>query len=435
MKELIKKIILNFDEFRKREFIDRVIDIPMDTRKIITIIGPRRSGKSTVMFQLMRDLMKKYKVKQHQIVYLNFEDERLEMDVTKFDWIIQAYTELYPQEDLRNVYFFFDEIQNIPGWEKFVRRLYDSISKNIFLTGSNAKFLSVEISTSLRGRCLNYEVLPLSFYEFLLFKGLKVDTDRDMYKLQKHALIKNYFMEYLMYGGFPEIVDFPEKLKIKILQEYFNVMIFRDIAERYKIKDLSLLKFFIKRIFESISKPLSINKIYNELKSRGYKISKNDLYDYVDMVYTGYLTKYIFNQNQSVNKREMSKKYYAIDMGLVSAVSADLNIKNKLLENLMMLEIYRHLETTEKIMYYHSPTKECDFVVDQKIPVQVCVEFMNEETQKREINGLMEAMKYFKSKTGYIITVDKDDHTLKTLSDKIKVLSAYEFILNVNKYL
>lgn len=433
MKDLLKSLILQLDEHRKRDFIDREIEIPLYTKKIITIIGPRRSGKSTVMFQLMRQLLNKDKVRPQQIVYINFEDERLEMDVTKLDWIIQAYVELYPSMNLDEVYFFFDEIQNVPGWEKFIRRMYDSISRHIFLTGSNAKFLSVEIATALRGRCLTYEVLSLNFKEYLKFKKIRVHPEQDFYKLQKHALIKQQFVEYLTYGGFPEIIFFPDKLKIKTLQEYFNVMILRDVAERYKINNLALLKFFIKRMFETITKPLSVSKIHNDLKSQGYKISRNDLYEYADNVYSAYLTKFIFNQNHSIQKREVSKKYYAIDNGLMTALSSDLNIKNKLLENIVFMELYRQMEGQNDIQYYHS-RKECDFLINHKIPVQVCYDFTEADTIKRELEGLQEAMKHFKSKKGFVLTLEQEmvNHSIP---DKFKVIPAYEFILNMNKYL
>ncbi len=433
MKDLLKSLILQLDEHRKRDFIEREIEIPLHTKKIITIIGPRRSGKSTVMFQLMRQLLNKDKVRPQQIVYINFEDERLEMDVTKLDWIIQAYVELYPSMNLDEVYFFFDEIQNVPGWEKFIRRMYDSISRHIFLTGSNAKFLSVEIATALRGRCLTYEVLSLNFKEYLKFKKIRVHPEQDFYKLQKHALIKQQFVEYLTYGGFPEIIFFPDKLKIKTLQEYFNVMILRDVAERYKINNLALLKFFIKRMFETITKPLSVSKIHNDLKSQGYKISRNDLYEYADNVYSAYLTKFIFNQNYSIQKREVSKKYYAIDNGLMTALSSDLNIKNKLLENIVFMELYRQMEEQNDIQYYHS-RKECDFVINHKIPVQVCYDFTEADTIKRELEGLQEAMKHFKSKKGFVLTLEQEmvNHSIP---DKFKVIPAYEFILNMNKYL
>ncbi|RLC46005.1 MAG: ATPase, partial [Candidatus Cloacimonadota bacterium] len=181
------------------KFIPRELTVPFDTNKIITIIGPRRAGKSYFLFQLI-DKIHSSGITKENFIYINFEDERLTFQ-NNLDTIFEAYQELYPQIALTNCYLFFDEIQKLPDWEKFIRRTYDSISKNIFLTGSNAKLLSKEIATSLRGRSLTFHILPLSFKEYLKFKGL---NGEDIYSIKNRSILENELDKFLLWGSFPE---------------------------------------------------------------------------------------------------------------------------------------------------------------------------------------------------------------------------------------
>jgi hypothetical protein len=223
----------------------RDYQIPIASGKIITLIGARRSGKSFLLYQLLQQII--VQTPKQQIIFLNFEDERLEIQSSELDLVIQAYLELYPQfQDLSQCYFFFDEIQNISGWEKFVRRIYDTISKNIFITGSNAKMLSSEIATALRDRSLSYTIYPLSFKESLQFQSI----NPDLQTTKGRALLYHALEKYLHEGGFPELVLLPnQELQRKTLQEYYQVMLFRYLVERYQITNLIALKFFLKRLY------------------------------------------------------------------------------------------------------------------------------------------------------------------------------------------
>ena len=169
MKEVLKAIIREFHLDELPSLVTRDIELPLSSGKIITVIGPRRAGKTFVLYQHILKLLQQG-IPKEKILYFNFEDERIDFTPQTLDLILQAYRELYPDIELREVYFFFDEIQNAPKWERFVRRVYDRYSKNVFLTGSNSKLLSQEIASSLRGRTLKYKVYPLSFKEFLRFK-------------------------------------------------------------------------------------------------------------------------------------------------------------------------------------------------------------------------------------------------------------------------
>ena len=197
-KELIKSIIVNNQNIENKIIFHRSFAIPLKSNKIITIIGPRRSGKTYMMYQLMQELLKKGTSWQ-KLVYLNFEDERLDLESDELDFIIQAFLELYPKSKLNTCYFFLDEIQNCTGWEKFVRRIKDQYDIAIYLSGSNAKLLSKEIATSLRGRTISIEILPFSFQETILAKGI----NNNIYNTQNKALLINCFREYLQLGGYP----------------------------------------------------------------------------------------------------------------------------------------------------------------------------------------------------------------------------------------
>jgi len=196
------------------------------------------------------------------ILYINFEDERLELKTEELDLLLQANQELYPEMLLEGCSFFFDEIQNIAGWEKFVLRIYDRGTKNIFLTGLNARFLSSDIATSLRGRTISYELFPLSFSEYLTFK----DVTPDLNSTHSLALINHHLENYLKHGGFPEVIGYNDALRNRVLQEYFNVMIYRDLAERYEVKNLPALKFFLKRIVSSATKQISVKQYLQRIE-------------------------------------------------------------------------------------------------------------------------------------------------------------------------
>ena len=363
-----------------------------------------------------------------KILFLNFEDERLELGVNELDLILQSFSELYPEQNLSECYFFFDEIQNITNWEKFVRRVYDTISKNIFITGSNSKLLSSEIATSLRGRTLSYEVYPLSFSEYLSFKDIEVD----LYSSKSLAYIKNAQDKFLTDGAFPETLFLEEQYRNQTLQlqEYFNVLLYKDLAERYNITNTVALKFFLKRIIASSTKQISINKIYNELKSSGIKIGKNTLYDFLDYVQNIYLALTLHKYDKSLANKELGeKKIYSIDIGLNNATEFKFSDNvGKSLENAVFLELKRNYD---EIFYYRDSNSECDFIVNEKNTItraiQVTYDMNDEDTKKREIKGIINACKNFNLADGVIVTYENEE--VITLDEiKIELIPFYKWI-------
>ncbi len=408
-KEQLKIIIRDFHLKDSFDVRPRHLQPPFDTKKIITLIGVRRCGKTSILYEMINRLSRD--IEKTKILFLNFEDERLDLNIDELDLILQSFSELYPDQDLNECYFFFDEIQNITGWEKFVRRVYDTISKNIFITGSNSKLLSSEIATSLRGRTLSYEVYPLSFSEYLSFKEIEVD----LYSSKSLAHIQNAQSVFLKDGGFPEILFLDEAYKNQTLQEYFNVLLYKDLAERYHITNTVALKFFLKRIIASASKQISINKIYNELKSSGIKIGKNTLYDFLDYVQNIYLALTLQRYDKSlVNKELGEKKVYSIDIGLNNAIEFKFSDDvGKSLENAVFLELKRN---NKKLFYYRDLQGECDFIVYEKNTIteaiQVTYDMSDEDTKSRELKGIVNACKYFNLSRGVIVTYDSEDEII-----------------------
>lgn len=407
-KDILKTIIRDFHLRPLPELVERDIVIPSGSGKIISLIGVRRSGKTSLLLYHVGQLIKSG-LEKTKIIYINFEDERLDIKVDELDLILQAYRELYPDNDLNSCVFIFDEIQNIYSWERFVRRLYDSVGKNIFITGSNSRFLSREIATSLRGRTLPIEIFPLSFQEYLRFQ--KANTD--LASSQSVANIQNHFLRYLAAGGFPELVHMDETIRDTVLQEYFNVMLYRDMVERYNISNIALLKYFLRRLFTSATKSISVNAIYNDLKSSGFKIGKNQLYEYLDICRDIYL---VFPLNKYSHKdvvRELGeRKIYAIDTGLLNAVTFRFTDDfGKALEQLVFLELKRR----GKEIYFYKNRSECDFIIKEKeivtAAIQVTWSMDDTKTRKRELRGIVDACKNFHLKNGTIITSDSKEDT------------------------
>jgi uncharacterized protein len=425
-KDILKGIIRDFHVEPLPELFDRDIEASLSSGKIISLVGVRRSGKTSFLFNLIGKL-KSSGVDLKRVLYLNFEDERLDLKTGELDLILQAYRELYPDLNIKECWIFFDEIQNIENWDKFVRRVYDSTTRNIFITGSTARFLSSDIATSLRGRTLSYEIFPLSFREYLQFNNIGIDV----HSSRSAAKINNRLQSYLDNGGFPEVVNYDDKLREKTLQEYFNVMIYRDLVERYEIRNAAVLKFFIKRVLASSTKQLSVNTIYNELKSSGIKIGKNQLYEYLDACQSVYLAFVLKKHAHKFVSRELGeRKVYCIDNGLLNAVNFRFSDdKGKAVEQAVFLELRR----MGKEIYFFRERYECDFIIREGSKVseaiQVSHSLADEKTKRREIRGLVDACKEFGLKKGTIITNDSlEDFEVEKI--KIRSVPLYRWLLS-----
>ncbi|MCX7121521.1 MAG: ATP-binding protein [Gammaproteobacteria bacterium] len=387
--------------------IHRDAVFPVADNKIKVAIGMRRAGKTSFLLQTIQSLLTK-NISITQILYINFEDDRL-MPLTreKCAKLIEAFYALYPENHDRHCYFFLDEIQMAPDWAVIIRRFHDSKNATIYLSGSSAKLLSKEIHTSLRGRSLSTEIWPMSFKEYLLAK--KTNFQTNLFSQKKQDQLKKYFEAYLIGGGFPEVVDFDSDVRIKTLQEYIDVVIYRDIIERHGVKSTALLKYLILFVIQNSGASFSINKFYNDVKSQGYQISKDVLYDYMHYIEDAYLAFSVALYDRSLRKVQTNpKKIYAIDPGLINAVILNKQYDfGRLFETVVYLDLRRQ---GCKVSYYITRERfEVDFLAQtvdgrQKL-IQVCWDVSDEETLARETRALKAAEKELKIE-GEIITLN-----------------------------
>ena len=408
---------------------DRKMQLPLDGGRIVTVTGIRRCGKSSLLGLTINRLLEAG-VPKERILYVGFDDERfLSMTPENFDELLQAYREMYPTTSLQDVYMFFDEIQLVSGWELFVLRVYKNYCKHIFITGSTAKMLSEEMASALRGWPDEYREYPLSFDEYLSFKGIEADK----YSEEGKAMMASAFRDYCEEGGFPEVVRAQTKSeKVKILQSYFSTMLFRDMIEHYHIgASVSVVRYFLKRVMNNLTKPTSVNNIYNDLKSQGLKVSKDSLYLWLDYACNIFLFRKVQRYTKSLVKQSSSPaKYYMADIALRNAVllpeSEDVG---KALENIVYLNLERSLGEEDQISYFYEQ-KECDFVVQRGDRVtdliQVCWA-LNEENLEREVSGLLAASAFTGCKQCKIFTFNQLQ-TIERDGVKIEIIPICRYV-------
>jgi len=424
MKDIFKRLITDFIETPIKGILSRDYNIPLNSKKIVSLIGVRRGGKSSILFDMINTL--RDTISKENIIYLNFEDDRLyPLQLSHLDMILEAYYELYPTRRDEKVYLFLDEIQAVPDWEVYIRRIYDTLDLQIFITGSSAKLLSTEIATSLRGRTISYEIFPFSFKEYLQFKEIEVN----LHSSKSLSFIQNALNNYLKDGGFAETINEDKSISRKILSDYLELIVYKDIVDRYNITNRSLLKILNKYCFTNISTLVSFNKLYNEFKSQGYKLSKDTIYNYMSHLEDAYTLFTVPIYRNSIKEENRNpKKIYAVDNGFKKiydyAIDKDIS---KLYENIVFLQLRRQT----KDVYYFKEKQEVDFYAkleDKEILINVSYIIDDKKTRDREMNGLIEAMKYFKLNCSYLVT-QSEDTVVQIEEKKIYIIPLYKWLL------
>ena len=427
LRDTFQSIIDLHQEELPLDLRDRNTHIPLDGNRIVTITGIRRCGKSSLLGLAINRLLERG-VPRERILYVGFDDERfLSMAPENFDELLQAYREMYPETPLKDVYMFFDEIQLIEGWELFVLRVYKNYCKHIFVTGSTAKMLSGEMASALRGWPDEYREYPLSFDEYLSFKGIKANRFSEAGKAKLAVAFRGYCEE----GGFPEVVLQQSKTeKVKILQSYFSTMLFRDLMEHYRISaSPSVVRYFLKRVMNNLTKPTSINNIYNDLKSQGLRVSKDSLYLWLDYACNIFMFRKVEKYDRlMVKQRSAPAKYYVADIALRNAVLLpESEDAGKALENIVYLNLERSLGGEDHIFYFCG-SKECDFVVQrgERIAelIQVCWT-LDDDNTRRELGGLLAAASATGCRQCSIVTFSQRK-TMECDGIKVDVLPIWE---------
>ncbi|MEM2637252.1 MAG: ATP-binding protein [Candidatus Korarchaeota archaeon] len=402
------KIIKDFQEFKLPQLVERDLRIELDIpiKRTISIIGPRRAGKTFFMYQIISKL-EQNNVDRNRILYVNFE--RVELIGCKPEdlrHMLDIFYEIYPESKKQKVYLFLDEVQNVPGWEIFVRSVMDSENIQVFVSGSSSKLLSMELATSLRGRTISYYIYPFNFREFLRAVGFEVD--KYLSSSQK-AMLLNLLQKYLK-GSYPEAVLF-EKEREKIVKEIFNVMVYRDIIERFKVKNIRVLHLLAKGLVSSTY--FSIRKFYNYLKSMGIEVSKNTIYNYMEYFSDSLVLYPLRKYSPSYRAVEQTiPKIYMVDNGLLLINGVE--DTGRLMENLVFAELLkRGLTPNENFFYLRLNNKEVDFIIKngEKIEqlIQVCYSVEDFVTREREINALVKASRELNCDNLAVITWDYEN--------------------------
>lgn len=407
----------------------RDVSLPERVGKVDAVVGMRRVGKSWLLASRMRELLDAG-IPRGRILHVEFEDDRLaEVRTEDLHRIEEAFYSLHPDSHGKECWYFFDEIQNAPGWERFVRRLLANRNLHLAITGSSAKLLSTEIATSLRGRALTTEVLPFSFREVLRHHDIEVPA-RWPAPQGTRARLRHEFDRHLLVGGFPEVQDDDEHRQ-RILQSYLDATILRDIVERHALTNAPLLRAIVRRLLRSAASKTSVNALAKDLKSLGMVFGRASVYELLEHIQDAYLVFLLPIHAQSERRRQVNpRKVYAIDHGLVRAcVGRRSEDFGHHLENLVYLELRRRGE----VGGYHitASGREVDFVVgpaDEPHLVQVCANLGDASTRERELGALREAMDEFDGARGTVVTLDEAS-TVKHGNRTIEIVPAWQWLL------
>jgi len=425
--EKIKTLIAEWLETKSLpDMVEReanVVDIDQ-LSSILAIVGPRRSGKTWFMYQLIKRLLDKG-LEKKEILFIDFEDYRLiGIQPEEIDAILSAFYQLtnrYPD------YLFFDEIQNLPNWSRVLRTLHNQNRYKIVVSGSNSKLLSREIATELRGRYEDLLMLPFSFSELLKYKNISYDKST-FYTPRKGALLQ-VFDDYLREGGFPEVIKKESHAeKNSLLQSYYQTLFYKDLLERYRIRSKNLLEFMMQYCLDIMGDLFSISRFADGMSAADMPASKKTISNYLHHLQEAFFLIANEKFDFSPRKRLMNpKKIYLLDSGF-SALSVNFSEnKGKFLENVVAVQLFRNREE----MYYHRKERECDFLIKRgnKIDkaIQVCWE-INEGNRKRELSGLAEAMRVLKIEKGLILTYNQEG--IEELEGhKIPIMPTYQWLL------
>lgn len=415
-KEIFRAIISENQEFiGSIPLVERPLHLEESGNYVF--VGVRQAGKSYLLYQRVKELLG-CGINLHDIVYVNFDDERLlGMTTDDFDLILQAYYSMHGGQPI----FFFDEIQNVDGWANFARRLANQ-KHRVYVTGSNAKMLSRDIETVLGGRYLSVYVFTYSFEEYLKAIGISVSGGsqygRKANELQRH------FRTYFEWGGFPELVNFREKRVW--LNSLYNRIFFNDLVVRHKVKNEDSLRMCIRRLAESVMQPCSLNRLSNLVKSTGMPCSPSTVMEYVRYLQESCLLISLDNYASKFVDKETVKKHYFIDNGLLHLFIN--NPDTALLENLCAINLYKRYR---KGVYYFNRNIEVDFYVpDEKLAIQASFRMSEEATLEREIKALVALHGLYETQRNLIITYE-DEGIMERDGIKIEIIPVWKWLLDM----
>lgn len=429
MEQLLNSIKAPFPDLTPRYLYGR-ITLP---GKATAVIGIRRAGKTYFLHQIRRQKFQENQATREQLPYLNLEDERLAgLHVHHLSGLIEAYYRRFPAfRGKQTVTWCFDEIQVVPGWEQFIRRLMDTEKVEIFVSGSSAALLSREIATAMRGRSWEVPIFPFSFREFLRHKGQEIPEQPGELTAAERSHLENTLLEYLTCGGFPEAQGLDITSRFRLLSDYVDVAILRDVVERHQVRNVSSLRWLVRHLLGNPGALFSIEKFYAALKSQGLMVSRDTLHNLLGYLEDCFLIRITWIEAASERQRMVNpRKIYPIDPGLIPIFdrTGRANLGHAL-ETVIRIELERR-----GLMVTYIRTRggyEVDFLArspgGEQALIQVCADLGDPQTVEREVRALQEASQNFPGAQQLLITLTPEVGI--EVPPSIKVYSATAWLL------
>lgn len=434
-REVVRQRIVDALAARPPALTRRDVRLPAVPGKAVAVIGMRRAGKTTFLWQVLADRISRG-TDREGLLYFSFEDERLAgMTAGDLNLVVEEYYRLNPEwRDRRRATFFLDEIQSVPGWESFARRLLDSEQIDLFLSGSSARLLSREVATSMRGRAMEALVYPFSFREYLRHRRREPNKTPDhLTKAQRSSLEKD-LLDYLAAGGFPEAQGLNQRDRNELLRGYVDVALLRDVVERHAVSHPVALRWMVRQLLGNAAGSFSVNKFHGDLKSQGIPIAKDTLHSYLGYLEDAFLVRMVSMATDSERRRMVNpRKVYPIDPGLIPLFdrSGKPN-RGHALETCIMLELDRR---GAEVGYVHTAGGyEVDFLArypaGKEELIQVCASLDDPATRERETRALLEAARQHPRASLHLISLDMP--AAFDIPRNVTVHAAWEWLLQGN---
>ena len=412
MRDLIRQKIIDSLSAQVPEFTRRDVYLPrVSGMKAYAVIGMRRSGKTTFLWQVLDGELKRGTPRE-ALVYFNFEDERLSgLTQSELGLVAEEYYNLYPESHGRRVVFFLDEIQNIGGWEAFARRLLDTQKVGLFISGSSSRLLSRKLASGMRGRALEVRIYPFSFREYLRHLGREPKGDVVRLPTTQRSRIERDLRDFLACGGFPEAVGTDARARQELLRSYVDVAVLRDVIERHAVSNPVALRYLVRRLLGTPAGSFSINRFYNDLKAQGIPVAKDTLHEYLGYLEDAFLLRTASLDTGSERRRMVNpRKVYPIDPGLIPIYDRSGEPKTgHALETCVLLELERR---GAEVGYVRTASGyEVDF--HARFPggptalIQVCTDIADGGVYEREVRALLEARKEYPRAAALLIVLEK----------------------------
>jgi len=437
MRDVIRQKLAEALAFKPPRLTRREARLPAIPNKVRAVIGMRRAGKTWFLYQCLQDRLAAG-TPRDALVYFNFDDERLAgLEAKQLGWVLEEYFVLCPQfRDQQRVTFFFDEIQQVPGWELFIRRIYDSEKVDVFVSGSSARLLSREVATELRGRGTETVVFPFSFAEYFRYHGDKPPPAKPSFTAKaERSRLERAFQEYLTVGGFPEAQGLPPAERMNLLQGYVDTVIFRDVVERHGITNVVALRRLVRQLLGAAGGSFSVTRFYNDLRSQNVAVARDALHHMLAHLEDAFLIRLVSLATSSERQRNVNpRKVYPIDPALISAFdrSGKANVGHAL-ETAVLLELDRRKCETSYVL---TPAGcEVDFLArswDNRLTlIQVAADLSDKATREREFRALADALPAHRRAKRLLLTPTGTDsmHAQADAPKGVTVRPAWEWML------